>query len=150
MLNWLKENTAKARAGMAAEVSKFKNRVFMEAVVAGCALVAAADGDVSADEKQKMAGYIRSADELKHFDMGEVIKAFEETVQKFEFDNEIGKAEALKTIGKLRGKPDQARLLVRVTCAIGAADGDFDPDEKKMVAQIARDLDLDSAEFDLV
>jgi len=149
MLNWLKENAQKARANLSAEVSKFKNKAFMDAVVAGCALVAAADGTISSEEKQKMAGYIRNADELKHFDMGEVIKSFEATVEKFEFDNEIGKAEALKTIGKIRGKDDQARLLVRVTCAIGAADGDFDASERKMVADIARDLGLNPADFDL-
>jgi len=149
MLNWLKENTRKAREGMAAQVSKFKNRTFMEAIVAGCALVAAADGEISSEEKQKMAGYMRNSDELKHFDMAQVIEFFDKITGQFEFDHGIGKAEALKVIGKLRGKEDQARLLVRVTCAIGAADGDFDADEQKMVAEIARDLGLDPAEFDL-
>ena len=73
MLNWLKDSANKTRDRLAAEASKFKNRSFMEAVVSGCALVAAADGDISADEKQKMAGFIQRADELKHFEMRQVI-----------------------------------------------------------------------------
>src|SRR3989338_9969776 len=59
MLSWLKTNTAAARTRLAEEIGKFKNREFMEAVVAGCALVAAADGDISASEKQKMVGFIQ-------------------------------------------------------------------------------------------
>ncbi|MBC6443565.1 MAG: tellurite resistance TerB family protein [Rhodobacteraceae bacterium] len=149
MLNWLKENTATARARMTAEVAKFKNRTFMEAVVSGCALVAAADGSIDASEKQKMAGFIERADELKHFDMRQVIELFQKTAADFEFDHAIGKATALRTIGKIKGNEAQARLLVRIVCAIGAADGDFDADERAIVAEIARDLGLNPAEFDL-
>ena len=149
MLNWLKENTTNARAKMSAEVSKFKNRNFMEAVVSGCALVAAADGSIDASEKQKMAGFIERADELKHFDMRQVIEVFNKTVGDFEFDHSIGKATALKSIGKIKGNDEQSRLLVRVVCAIGAADGDFDSDERAVVGKIAEELGLNPSDFDL-
>lgn len=149
MLNWLKENTANARAKMSAEVSKFKNRSFMEAVVSGCALVAAADGSIDASEKQKMAGFMERADELKHFDMRQVIDVFNKTVGDFEFDHTIGKATALKTIGKIKGNDEQSRLLVRVVCAIGAADGDFDADERAVVGELVRELGLNPSDFDL-
>ena len=149
MLNWLKQNAEQARSRLAAETSKFQNRAFMEAVVSGCAIVAAADGSIDASEKQKMAGFMERADELKHFDMREVISVFQKTAGDFEFDHAIGKATALKTIGKIKGNEEQSRLLVRVVCAIGAADGDFDPQERAVVAEIARELNLDPAEFDL-
>ena len=149
MLKWLKENTDAARAKMAAEVSKFKNRAFMEAVVSGCALVAAADGSIDAEEKQKMAGFVERADELKHFDMREVIEVFQKTAGDFEFDHAIGKATALKTIGKIKGNEEQGRLLVRIVCAIGAADGDFDANERAVVSEIVRELSLDPVDFDL-
>ncbi|MBC6437343.1 MAG: tellurite resistance TerB family protein [Rhodobacteraceae bacterium] len=149
MLNWLKENTTTARARITAEVAKFKNRTFMEAVVSGCALVAAADGNIDASEKQKMIGFIERADELKHFDTRQVIELFNKVAADFEFDHTIGKATALKTICKIKGNEAQARLLVRIVCAIGAADGDFDADERAIVTEIARDLGLKPAEFDL-
>ncbi|MDU8562389.1 Tellurite resistance TerB, partial [Pseudomonas syringae pv. actinidiae] len=41
MLEWLKTNATAARDKLASEVSKFKNREFMDAVVSGCALVSA-------------------------------------------------------------------------------------------------------------
>ncbi|MEM6486859.1 MAG: tellurite resistance TerB family protein [Pseudomonadota bacterium] len=149
MLGWLKENVASARQKLATEVSKFKNKDFMMAVVSGCAIVAAADGSVSSEEKQKMVGFIQNSDELKVFDLQDVIKAFNDISAKFEFDVEIGRGEALRHIAKIKGKSGADRLLVRVCCAIGAADGDFDEDERKAVAMIARELGLDPSEFDL-
>jgi len=149
MLNWLKQNTDAARLKLAAEASKFKNRSFMEAVVSGCALVAAADGSIESSEKQKMAGFLERADELKHFDMRQIIEVFQKAAGDFEFDHAIGKASALRIIGKIKGNEDQARLLVRVVCAIGAADGVFDAAEKAMVVEIIRELGLKSTEFDL-
>jgi len=149
MLNWLKQNAEQARGKLTAEAAKFKNRGFMEAVVNGCALVAAADGSIDATEKQKMAGFIERADELKHFEMREVIEVFQKAASDFEFDHAIGKASALKVIGKIKTNEEQSRLLVRVVCAIGAADGDFDAEEKSMVTEIARELGLNPADFDL-
>jgi tellurite resistance protein TerB len=149
MIDWLKQNVEQARSKLTAEASKFKNRSFMEAVVNGCALVAAADGNIDASEKQKMAGFIERADELKHFDMRQVIEIFQKAANDFEFDHGIGKAAALKTISKIKGNEDQSRLLVRVVCAIGAADGDFDAQERAVVVEIARELGLNPADFDL-
>lgn len=149
MLNWLKQNAEHARAKLTAEASKFKNRAFMEAVVNGCALVAAADGNIDASEKQKMAGFLERSDELKHFEMRQVIEVFQKAASDFEFDHTIGKASALKTIGKIKSNEDQGKILVRVICAIAAADGEFDAQEKAMVSEIARELGFNPADFDL-
>ncbi len=149
MLNWLKDKGNEARARLTAEVSKFKNKTFMEATVAACALVAAADGTISSEEKQKMAGFIRNSDELKHFSMTDVIAFFEKVIGNFDFDAEIGKAEALKVIGRLRDNEEQARVMVRVACVIGASDGEFDPNERSVVRDICKELGLNPSDFDL-
>lgn len=149
MLNWMKDKGNEVRTRLTAEVSKFKNRAFMEATVASCALVAAADGTISSEEKQKMAGFIRNSDELKHFAMPDVIAFFEKVVGNFDFDPAIGKAEALKVIGRLRSNPEQARVMVRVACAIGASDGNFDQKERTVVREICGELGLNPADFDV-
>lgn len=149
MLNWMKDKGNEVRARLTAEVSKFKNRAFMEATVASCALVAAADGTISSEEKQKMAGFIRNSDELKNFTMPDVITFFEKVVGNFDFDAAIGKAEALKVIGRLRSNPEQARVMVRVACAIGASDGNFDQKERAVVREICVELGLNPADFDV-
>ena len=121
----------------------------MEACVAGCGLVAAADGSIDSSEKQKMMKFIQQSDELKVFETKDVIAVFNKVTENFEFDNEIGKAEALKMIGKLRSKPDAARLMVRVCMAIGSADGSFDDKEKQVVREICRDLSVPADDFGL-
>ena len=143
----LKEKVGEARAKLATEVGKFKNREFMEACVAGCGLVAAADGSIDSSEKQKMMKFIQQSDELKVFETKDVIAVFNKVTENFEFDSEIGKAEALKMIGKLRSKPDAARLMVRVCCAIGNSDGSFDEKEKQVVREVCKDLDLPASDF---
>jgi tellurite resistance protein TerB len=130
-------------------VKKYKNKNFMEAVVAGCALVAAADGQIQAEEKQKMAGYIGRSEELKVFDMNEVINSFNKCVSNFEFDHTVGKMEALKVIGQFKNNPEVARVIVSVCCAVGAADGYFDEKEKQVVREICQSLHLDPTTFQL-
>lgn len=149
MFSKIKAGMDKALAGLAAEASKFKNRSFMEAIVAACALVAAADGSISSEEKNKMVGFLRNSDELKHFDIKDVIAVFDKVTASLSFDIGIGKAEALKIIGKLRGHEDQAKLMIRVACAIGASDGSFDDKEKAVIREICLDLGLDPAAFSL-
>jgi tellurite resistance protein TerB len=149
MMNWLKSSATNVRARMAEEMTKYRNRDFMEAVVAGCAIVAAADGTISAEEKQKMIGYMQASDELKVFKIDDVIQSFNDSVGKFDFDAGIGRAEALRKIAKIKGKAGADRLLVRVCCAIGAADGDFDAKERDAVSLICTELGLAPAEFDL-
>ncbi|MCK1788774.1 tellurite resistance TerB family protein [Pseudomonas violetae] len=149
MLSWLKDNVAAARDKLTTEVTKFKNQRFMDAMTANCALIAAASGGVSSEEKQKMAAFISQSPELKVFNMTDVIKSFNSHCEKFEFDFQIGQAEALKVMSKIKNDPGAGRLLVRVGCAIGASDGDFDAEEKAACRLVCAELGLNPADFDL-
>lgn len=142
---WATERATEIQDG----VKKFKNRSFMEAVTAACSMVAFADGIVKPEEKSKMAGFIQRNDALKVFDMTQVIESFDKYVKGFEFDANIGKGEALKAISKVKKNPEEARLLVRVCCAIASADDDFDESEKTAVREICGELGLDPNEFGL-
>ncbi|MCP4699113.1 MAG: tellurite resistance TerB family protein [Gammaproteobacteria bacterium] len=142
---WLNKQTSNAKDS----VTRFKNKEFMDACVAGCALVAAADGNIDATEKQTMAEYINRSEELKVFDMHAVIKRFNHYADNFAFNQMIGKGEALKAIAKIKKNAEAGRLLVRVCCAIGMADGDFDQNEKSMVRDICTELGLPPNDFGL-
>lgn len=142
---WVKETSATLKT----EVSKYKNRTFLEATVAGCALVAAADGNIAPEEKQKMIGFMKQSDALSVFDVSEIIPLFEKYANTFSFDPIIGKGECLQTIGKLKKDVGASRLLVRVCCAVGAADGDFDDTEKAVVREICAELGLEPSDFSL-
>jgi tellurite resistance protein TerB len=147
MMDWLKTSLDAARKGVVDEISRYRNRDFLDAIVAGCAMVAAADGTISASEKQKMFGFLRSSEELKVFGSSDIIASWDGIMQKFDFDVEIGSLQALAIIAKVRRNQRAAKLLVRVCCLIGAADGNFDDDEKHVVARICRELALDPKDF---
>lgn len=130
-------------------VTRFKNKDFLEATVAGCALIAASDGTIDASEKETMAGFIQRNDALKTFDMTEVIQIFNKHADNYTFNAAIGKAEALKAVSKVKKNEEAARTLIRVCCAIGMADGDFDDKEKAAVKEMCQELGLNPTEFGL-
>jgi tellurite resistance protein TerB len=96
-----------------------------------------------------MIGFINQSDALKVFDSSEAIALFQKYADAYEFDAEVGKAQALRVVARLKQKPDEARLLIRVCCAVGAADGDFDDKEKEAVRDICRELGQNPADFNL-
>ncbi len=148
-LDDLKAKASEVKTGLVTEAKRFKNKDFHTAVVAACALIAYADGEVSADEKKKMAGFMQVNDAMKIFDINTTIEIFNKYIQQMEFDLDIGRSEALTAIAKLSGKAAEARTVVRLAGAIGAADGDFDDSEKAAVRTICNELSLDATEFGL-
>jgi tellurite resistance protein TerB len=148
-LDWLKDRFQEVSTSLKNEVTKVRNKTFLEAVVAGCTMVACADGIIKPEEKQKMVGFLQNSEVLSVFSIDQVIATFEKFAKQYEFDTAIGEANALQTIGKLKSKDNEARLMVRVCCAIGAADGDFDEQEKSAVRKICNELGLNAKDFDL-
>ncbi|CNE52939.1 tellurite resistance TerB family protein [Yersinia nurmii] len=137
------------RAELTKQVSRFKNKKFMQGTVAVCARISVASGGVSAEEKQKMIGFLRASDELSVFDTSEVIEFFNKLVSSFDFDLEIGKGETMKHILALKDQPEAAQLAIRVGIAVAKSDGDFDQDEQQAVREIAVALGFEPAEFGL-
>ncbi|BAW80466.1 Tellurite resistance TerB [Candidatus Nitrosoglobus terrae] len=148
-LNWLKGKFDEVSSNLKKEITRIRNKDLLESIVAGCALVAYADGVVKPEEKQTMMKFLKTSDVLSTFDTGEVIRLFEKYSGQFEFDYVIGEASALQAVGRIKKEESEARLLVRVCCAIGASDGNFDEVEKKATRKICSELGLNPADFDL-
>lgn len=137
------------REELTRQFGRFKNKKFMQGTVAVCARIAVSSDGVSAEEKQKMMGFLRSSDELKVFDTKEVIDFFNKLVSSFDFDMEIGKGETMKYILALKDQPEAAQLALRVGIAVAKSDGNFDADEQKSAREIAVALGFEPAEFGL-
>jgi tellurite resistance protein TerB len=146
--NFLNQLKTKANE-LKTEALKFKNKDFLNAAMAGSALVAMADGSISSEEKQKMIKFIESNDALSIFTTSDVIKAFQDFVGQLEFDRDIGEAKAYQALGKMKSNTEASRLLVRMIISIASSDGIFDGDEKKVAVKIAKELALDPSEFEL-
>ena len=146
--NFLSQLKSKANE-LKNEALKFKNKDFLQAAMAGSALVAMADGSVSAEEKQKMVRFIESHDALSVFSTNEVIKAFQDVISQLEFDRDIGEAKAYQSLAKMKSNVEASRLLMRMIIAIASSDGHFDASEKNVAIKIARELDLNPEDFHL-
>jgi tellurite resistance protein TerB len=141
----------KSKAGeLKTEALKFKNKDFLQAAMAGSALIAMADGSISSEEKQKMIKFIESNDSLSIFSTGDVIKAFQEHVGQLEFDKDIGEAKAYQALGRMKSNAEAARLLMRMIIAIASSDGVIDVNERKVAVKVAVELGLSPAEFELL
>lgn len=131
------------------EALKFKNKDFLNATMAGSALIAMADGTITPDEKQKMIKFIESHDALSIFTTTDVVNAFQTHVTQLQFDKDIGEAKAFEALKKMASNTPAARLIIRMVISIASSDGDFDTYEKTMALRIAKELSLDPLEFGL-
>jgi tellurite resistance protein TerB len=131
------------------EIRQAENEHLMEGIVAGCALVAYADGWVTDQEHDRMLGLIRGFEPITTFGIEDVIATFESVTSRFIADQKRGEAAALMAVAQLRGAACYPTLLVKTCCAIAAADGGFDAEERKVVIRICEALALDPATFDL-
>ena len=124
--------------------------LLLETVIAGCTLIAYADGRVAPEEHDRMLGLIRRFEPLRTYRMDDFVQAFEEATRRFEADPETAERDAYTAIGRLRGRRKESETLVRICCAIASADGGFDASEQAVAIRMCTTLGLDAAVFELV
>lgn len=147
--NNVKEKISDANDSLKKNIGQFKNKKFADASMAICALVAAADGDIDADERKKTTGFIMSNESLKVFSASDLKEKFDFYCNKLEADYDFGKIEAIQALSALKGKQDQARACIQLGIIIGGADGDFDADEKQAIKDACNAVGILPSEFDL-
>jgi tellurite resistance protein TerB len=145
----LKDKTQTLTEQLNTKKDQYRSREFADASMAMCALVAAADGSIDAQERQKTASLIASNDVLTVFPPDELRGKFDNYCDKLNRDFDFGKVEAISAISKLKPKPDQARAVVSIGLIIGGADGQFDADERRVVKDACYAVGIEPAEFDL-
>ena len=147
--NNVKEKISDANDSLQKNIGQFKNKKFADASMAICALVAAVDGDIDADERKKTTGFIMSNESLKVFSASDLKEKFDFYCNKLEADYDFGKIEAIQALSALKGKQDQARACIQLGIIIGGADGDFDADEKQAIKDACNAVGILPSEFDL-
>ncbi len=145
----LRAQSQNAAEQLKTKKDQFKNKDFSRASMAICAQIAAADGTVDADEKQKTAALITSNDTLSIFSASDLRDQFTHFVSKLEADYDFGKVEAIQAIAKLKKKEDQARAIIQIGIIIGGADGTFDENEQQAVREACNAVGINPAEFSL-
>jgi tellurite resistance protein TerB len=112
-------------------LERHRNRPFLKATMAACALVAIADGDISLSERIRVDQILDTLDELRVFDPHEAVDLFNEYVAAIRSSPRNGRAEAMAAVQEVAGDLETAALLMRVCLAISEAGG-----VKPLVSQI--------------
>lgn len=126
------------------------DEIEMDAIVAACALVAQADGWVTADERRRMVERIRKSPAVALFGVQEVLQGFETLNERFDRDFDDGVVVAETAIRRLAGRSGPSRLLVETACEVAEADGGFDAEERDVVLRLCKLLNLAPATFEIV
>jgi len=114
----------------------------MEAVVAGCALVAYSDGWVSPEETLRMRKLILRFEPAKALGLTEILRLFEEMTLKFADDHDAGEKDAFELVSRLVGRLHESRLLIDTCCGIADADGGLDAEERETILKLCALLQI--------
>ena len=137
------------RAGLNKRLDQRRNRSFLEAIMAACALVAMADDELSFSESQKIDEVLEGLMRLRVFDVHEATDLFKDYVDLVEAGPASAQADLLRTVAKISDDEKAARLLVQVCIAVSRADGSVVSKETHQIAEICQVLRLQPSQFGL-
>lgn len=115
----------------------------MEAVVAGCALVAYSDGWVAPEETLRMRRLILRFEPAKALGLAEILRLFEEMTLGFADNYGTGEQTALELVTRLAGRRRESELLIDTCCGIADADGGFDAEERETILKLCAMLQIE-------
>lgn len=139
------KDTIKAAEGA---INKLMDASLIEATGAALARVTWANGEVKQEEEDAVVETIQNNDKIKDY-APEIVMSFEKHLNALNTTGMLGRVQANQAIQKIKGKKDAAMLLMATCCDIGAADGDFDDDEKKVVKEMCGLVGVNAADFGL-
>jgi tellurite resistance protein TerB len=125
--------------------ARFTTTDQLDRLTAACCLIAYADGVCSSEEKRKVRGIIGV--KLPHFDSKDIAESWKKAEDVLNVDLDFGKDDLIIKIKKAEG--DEATMIAKAMCLVGAADGDFDDKEKAIAREVITALNLKPSEFGL-
>lgn len=129
-----------------AAAKKMENRDLMQALVGGCLLVAAADGEISKNESAQLDIQLRANKNLEHFgpEITSTINLFTEQLQA---SFRIGRMNIMREIEDIKNTPRDAEEVFVNMLAVAEGDGNIDEKELKVLAEIGNLLGLRVKDF---
>ena len=120
-------------------LSRHRNRPFLRAAMAACALVSTASGSVSFRQRVRLDLVMETLDALKVFDPHEGVELFNGFVDTLRTDSEEGHRLTRELVStEVSEDPQKARLLVRVCLAVSERDGSIPPPEQHEIEALCR------------
>ena len=131
----------KKTAAVKVELKKVENRDLMEAIVGGCLLVAAADGEIEKEETAKLDQLLRSNPRLSHYG-NEITALITRFTEQLEAGFRVGRMNILREIEDIKNDPKEAEEVFVNMLTIAESDGEIEPEEQKVLEEVGRRLGL--------
>ncbi|WP_236635868.1 tellurite resistance TerB family protein [Paracoccus aminophilus] len=127
-----------------AVVQKFSGRTdYLEAVCAGAALVAAADGEIGDDEVSATVKAVKANKVLAQGFEPQVIEKTINSMLDRAGGGRVGRAGLRKEISEVAKDAEMAEAVVLTMLDVAEADGSIAPEEQKVLDSVAKDLGID-------
>ncbi|MGL4265054.1 MAG: tellurite resistance TerB family protein [Afipia sp.] len=135
--------------GAGRTIKKLENRDLMQAIVGGCLLVAAADGEISKNEAAQIDIQIRANKALEHFgsEITSTVNLFTEQLQA---GFRLGRMNIMREIRDIKNNPADAEEVLVNMLTVAEGDGNISPEEMKVLDEIAIELGLRLKDFGVV
>jgi tellurite resistance protein TerB len=126
------------RAKLKDEIDRYRNRDFLKAMMAVCALTALADGEFNIAEKYEVERIIDTTDVLRIFDAKKVVGIFDDYVHAIRNEDRTRVLKVLNNkIARFAMDYKGSRSLLRAAYLVMAADGEITGDELAEFNRIA-------------
>lgn len=100
------------------QLQRHRNRPFLAATMAACALVATADGEVSFGERIRVDQILAALESLKIYDANEAVDLFNDFSERIFSSPKEGHLHAVEAVKAVAGDAEKSELLVRIFLAI--------------------------------
>lgn len=138
----------KLKSTFTGQVNKFSGQKdFLEAVCAGAALVASADGSVSDDEIANTTKSVVANPSLAGAFSTREIETTIETMMRRAAGGRVGRQGLTREIEEIAGDADKAQTVFLTVLDVAEGDGTVDPAEQKVIDNIASLLRIDASKF---
>lgn len=130
------------KAGNAlAEMKKIENKDLMEAIVGGCLLVAAADGNISDEEVLKLDELIRSNPSLTHFG-SEISHTMNRFTAQLKANFMVGRVHIKRELADIKNNKQDAEEVFVNMIAMAQAQEPIEKAEMELLKEMGREFGL--------
>lgn len=127
-------------------LKKLENKDLMQAIVGGCLLVAAADGEISKNESAQVDLQIRANKNLEHFG-SEITSQVNLFTEQLQAGFRLGRMNIMREIAEIKNNPMDAEEVFVNMLTVAEGDGSISEPELKVLVEIGNLLGLRPKDF---
>ena len=129
-----------------AEIKKMENKDLAEGFVGACLLIAAADGEIEAEETSNLTAMLEAHPALSEF-RGEIGKMVDNFASRLKAGFLFGKTQIMREIKDCAHDDREAEDIFVAAITIAQADGEIEPAELAVLKEIGKVLGLNPANY---